>query len=65
MLDKLAGSAPAGHPDLPAGNASGLRGHQCGQGGNQSAQLCDTYKTAVLDGRADQACSRGGRTDKS
>ncbi len=69
MVGKLAGSAPAGHSDLPAGLLLAMRGHQCGQGGNQSAQLGDTYKTAVLDGRAGQACSLGdslgGRTDRT
>ena len=65
MLGKLAGSAPAGHSDLPAGLLLAMRGHQCGQAGKKSVQLGDTYKTAVLDGRADQACSLGGRTDRT
>ena len=64
MLDKLAGSAPAGHSDLPAGLLLGMRGHQCGSVGNQSAQLGDAYKTRRLVDRVPWS-GLGGRRSGS
>jgi len=41
----------------------GMRGQR--RGGNQSAQLGDTYKTAVLDGRAIRLALAGAPIERS